>query len=130
TGSSRALRGATGNGPVEEFAASREEIATVEKYGDEAEDMLTALHEIIGHGSGKLSSKLSGGAEPYLKEYFSTLEEARADLMALWNVWDPKLKELGLISDQQDVAKAMYDSAALAPLTQLRRMPAGDTIEE
>jgi dipeptidyl-peptidase-3 len=51
-------------------------------------------------------------------------------LSALWNVWDPKLKELGLVSNQDEVAKAMYDSAAIAPLTQLRRIPKGDTIEE
>jgi dipeptidyl-peptidase-3 len=88
------------------------------------------MHEVIGHGSGKLSDRVSGGAQHFLKEYFSTLEEGRADLMALWNVWDPKLKELGLISNQEEVAKAMYDSAALAPLTQLRRIPHGDTIEE
>jgi dipeptidyl-peptidase-3 len=50
--------------------------------------------------------------------------------MGLWNVWDPKLKELGLIKDQQEIAKAMYDNAARAPLTQLRRIPKGDTIEE
>jgi dipeptidyl-peptidase III len=130
TGSSRTLDKATGTSSIEEFAASPEQIARDKKYGTEAEELMTALHEVIGHGSGKLSDKVSGGAEPYLKEYFSTLEEARADLMALWNVWDPKLKELGLIGDQQEVAKAMYDSAALAPLTQLRRMPAGDTIEE
>jgi dipeptidyl-peptidase-3 len=130
TGSSRTLDKATGTSAIEEFAASPEQVARNKKYGTEAEELMTALHEVIGHGSGKLSDKLSGGAEPYLKEYFSTLEEARADLMALWNVWDPKLKELGLIGDQQEVARAMYDSAALAPLTQLRRMPTGDTIEE
>jgi dipeptidyl-peptidase-3 len=73
---------------------------------------------------------LKGGAEPYLKEYFSTLEEARADLMALWNAWDPKLKELGLVKDQDEEAKSMCDTAALAVLTQLRRIPKGDTIEE
>ncbi len=73
---------------------------------------------------------MKGGAEPYLKEYFSTLEEARADLMALWNAWDPKLKELGLVSNQDEVAKAMYDSAAMVALIQLRRIPHGDTIEE
>ena len=99
-------------------------------YGEEAEDLLTAMHEVIGHGSGKLSDRLSGGAEPYLKEYFSTLEEARADLMGLWNVWDPKLKELGLVKDQDSVAQAMYDNAARAPLTQLRRILKGNTIEE
>ena len=130
TGSSRTLDKATGTSSLEEFAASPEQIARDKKYGTEAEELMTALHEVIGHGSGKLSEKLSGGAEPYLKEYFSTLEEGRADLMALWNVWDPKLKELGLITDQQEVAKAMYDSAALAPLTQLRRIPGGNTIEE
>jgi dipeptidyl-peptidase III len=73
---------------------------------------------------------LKGGAEPYLKEYFSTLEETRADLMALWNAWDPKLKDLGLVSNQDEEAKSMYDTAALAVLTQLRRIPTGDTIEE
>jgi dipeptidyl-peptidase-3 len=77
-----------------------------------------------------LSDRLTSGAEPYLKEYFSTLEEARADLMALWNAWDPKLKELNLISNQDEIAKAMYDNAAIAPLTQLRRIPRGDSIEE
>jgi dipeptidyl-peptidase III len=130
TGSSRTLDKAAGTSSIEEFAASPEQVARNKKYGIEAEDLMTALHEVIGHGSGKLSDKVSGGAEPYLKEYFSTLEEARADLMALWNVWDPKLKELGLITDQQEVAKAMYDNATLAPLTQLRRIPTGDTIEE
>src|SRR5205807_3106206 len=73
--------------------------------------------------------KLTHEPQYYLKEYFSTLEEARADLMALWNVWDPKLKELGLISSP-DAAKAMYYQAAAAPLVQLRRIPKGDTIEE
>jgi dipeptidyl-peptidase-3 len=130
TGSSRTLDKAAGTSSIEEFAASPEQVARNKKYGIESEDLMTALHEVIGHGSGKLSDKVSGGAEPYLKEYFSTLEEARADLMALWNVWDPKLKELGLITEQQEVAKAMYDNATLAPLTQLRRIPTGDTIEE
>src|SRR5439155_18124297 len=99
-------------------------------FGEDAEDLRVAMHEVIGHGSGKLSDKLKGGAEPFLKEYFSTLEEARADLMGLYNVWDPKVKELGLVSDQESVARAMYDSAARAALTQLRQIPKGDTIEE
>jgi dipeptidyl-peptidase-3 len=105
-------------------------VARGQKYGEQAEDLLTAMHEVIGHGSGKLSDRIKGGAEPYLKEYFSTLEEARADLMGLWNVGDPKLAELGLIEDQEQVAKTMYDNAARAPLTQLRRIPRGETIEE
>jgi dipeptidyl-peptidase-3 len=127
---SHAFDAVGGDAIVKEFAASPEEIARYQKYGDEAEDLMTALHEVIGHGSGKLSPRLSKGSELYLKEYFSTLEEARADLMALWNVWDPKLKELGLISNQDEVAKAMYDSAARVALTQLFRIPKGNTIEE
>ncbi len=130
TSSTRALNDAAGFKSLEEFAATPEEIARSKKYGNEAEDLMTALHEVIGHGSGKLSDRLKGGAEPYLKEYFLALEEARADLMALWNAWDPKLKELGLISDQDEVAKAMYDRQTLAVLTQLRRITRGDTIEE
>jgi dipeptidyl-peptidase-3 len=129
TGSSRALRQATGFGALEEFAAAPEEIALAEKYGEEASDLMTALHEIIGHGSGKLNPKLQGGSESYLKEYFSTLEEARADLMALWNVNDPKLRELGLVSSP-NVMKAMYYAAVRTVLTQLMRIPKGETIEE
>jgi len=128
--STRALNNATGHVAFEEFAATPEIAERNRQYGEEAEDLMTALHEVIGHGSGKLSDRLKSGAEPYLKEYFSTLEEARADLMALWNTWDPKLKELGLVSNQDEVAKAMYDSAAMVALTQLRRIPRGDTIEE
>ena len=130
TGSSRTLDAASGDAILNEFASSPEEIARDKKYGDKADELMTALHEVIGHGSGKLSGRLIHGAEPELKEYFSTLEEGRADLMALWNVWDPKLKELGLVTDQNEVAKAMYDSAARVALTQLRRIPAGDTLEE
>ena len=130
TGSSRALDEATGKTAIAEFAASPAEVERNAKYGTEATSLMTAMHEVIGHGSGKLSDRVSGGAEPFLKEYFSTLEEGRADLMALWNVWDPKLKELGLISNQEEVAKAMYDTAASVALMQLRRIPRGDTIEE
>ncbi|MCU1311912.1 MAG: putative dipeptidyl-peptidase [Candidatus Angelobacter sp.] len=130
TGSSRALAEASGYSALEEFSLTPEEVEIGKKYGIEASDLFTAMHEVIGHGSGKLSPRITKGAEPYLKEYFSTLEEGRADLMALWNAWDPKLKELGLITDQDNVAKAMYNSAARAPLVQLRSIPKGDTVEE
>jgi dipeptidyl-peptidase-3 len=129
-GSSHAIASASDAPVANEFAAAPEEAQRSHQFSKDAEDLLTALHEVIGHGSGKLSDKLKGGAEPFLKEYFSTLEEARADLMGLYNVWDPKLKELGLVSDQENIAKSMYDNAAWAVLTQLRRIPRGDTIEE
>ncbi len=128
--SKRALEEASGKAATAEFAADAAEVERATRYGTEASDLLVAMHEVIGHGSGKLSDRVSGGAQPFLKEYFSTLEEGRADLMALWNVWDPKLKELGLISNQEEVAKAMYDNAAEVALTQLRRIQQGDTVEE
>lgn len=128
--STRAFNNAVGHKSADEFSATPEIAERNKKYGDEASDLLTAMHEVIGHGSGKLSDRVKGGAESYLKEYFSTLEEGRADLMAYWNVWDPKLKELGLISNQEEVGKAMYDGAALTALLQLRRIPEGNTIEE
>jgi dipeptidyl-peptidase-3 len=128
-GSSRALAHAAGYGALEEFAASPEEIALGKKYGDQAEDLMTALHEIVGHGSGKLNPKLTHDPGFYLKEYYSTLEEGRADLMALWSVWDPRARELGLVSSP-DVAKVMYYNAVRVAVTQLRRILKGDTIEE
>jgi dipeptidyl-peptidase-3 len=129
TGSSRTLTKARGNAPIDEFSYDDEERRISREHGQEADDLLTALHEVIGHGSGKLSPRLTGDPATYLKEYYSTLEEGRADLMALWNAWDPKLRELGLVKSD-DVAKAMYYSAARQPVIQLRAIPKGDTIEE
>jgi len=130
TGSTRAFTHATGTTALEEFAESPEEVRIVKQYGDEADNLLTALHEVIGHGSGKLGPNLMHEPQFYLKEYYSTLEEARADLMALWNVRDPKLRELGLVSSSANVEKAMYYGAARVMLTQLRSIPRGDQIEE
>jgi dipeptidyl-peptidase-3 len=129
-GSSHALTGAS-SGLTKEFASSLEEVKRSEQYGEQADDMLVAMHEVIGHGSGKLSERLAKeGAGPALKEYFSTLEEARADLMAMWNITDPKLKELGLVANQDEVMKAMYDAETRVAVAQLRRITRGDTIEE
>ena len=130
TAASRAFEQAGQHKVEREFEATPELVERAIKYGQEAEELHTAMHEVIGHGSGKLSERLKGGSEAELKEYFSTLEEARADLMALWNAFDPKLKEWGLVGDQDQVAKAMYDNQALLVITQLRRIPHGDTIEE
>jgi dipeptidyl-peptidase-3 len=124
------LNDAQGDELFGEFYDRPETIARQKKYGTEAGDLMTALHEIVGHGSGKLNPRFVSGTEPLLKEYFSTLEEARADLMALWNIWDPKLKELGLIGNQEEVAKAMYDQRMLQVVMQLRTIRHGNTIEE
>jgi dipeptidyl-peptidase-3 len=130
TGSTRALNRARGKAAIREFANDDEERRISEEFGEEAADMMTALHEVIGHGSGKVNPKLTEDPSVYLKEYYSTLEETRADLMALWHIWDPKMRELKLVSAPVEVAKAMYYTAARAPLVQLRSIPEGDAIEQ
>jgi len=130
TGSTRALNAARGAGSRGEFSYDKTEEEILKKYGQEASDLTTALHEVIGHGSGKVNPKLTQDPSTYLKEYYSTLEEARADLMAYWNVWDPHLETLGIISENEGVAKAMYYQAARAPLTQLNSNKRGEQLEE
>ncbi|MGD1155821.1 MAG: peptidase M49 [Terriglobia bacterium] len=129
TGSTRAFAAATGMKVAREFASSDEERARAEKYQTLANDLYTAMHEVLGHGSGKMNPKLTGEPAVYIKEYYSTLEEARADLVALWNFFDPKLVEIGAIPNL-DTAKAAYDGEARAALTELHEFPTGDTIEE
>ena len=129
TSSSRAFDDVQGDKVNDEFAYSPEEKARAAKYGDLASDLFTAMHEVIGHGSGMVSPKLTHEPAYYIKEYYSTLEETRADLMALWNFWDPKLIQMGAIPNQE-VAKAAYDKEARAALMQLHEVPTGDTIEE
>ena len=129
TNSIRALSEAAGQKIVQEYAYSQEEKDRAREYGALAANLMTAMHEVIGHGSGRLSPKLNKEPASYIKEYYSTLEETRADLMALWNFWDPKLKEMGVVTNDE-VAKAAYDSEARAALVQLREVPTGDTIEE
>jgi dipeptidyl-peptidase-3 len=129
TSSIRALAAATGEKVTEEFAFSAEEIERARQYRELADNLFTAMHEVLGHGSGKMNPKLTQEPASYLKEYYSTLEEARADLVALWNFFDPKVIEIAALPDFE-VAKAAYDGEARAALVQLREVPTGDTIEE
>ncbi|HAD11141.1 MAG TPA: dihydrofolate reductase [Saprospirales bacterium] len=114
---------------LQEFANDAEEIENAKKYGEACGKMHTALHEVIGHASGQLNP---GVSEPNvtLKHYSSTLEEARADLVALYFMPDPKLIEMGLMPDA-NAFKAEYDQYIRnGLLQQLRRLPAGADIEE
>lgn len=116
-------------GLLAEFAHDKEEIALNKKHRELAGKMRTALHEVIGHASGKLEPGV-GTPKETLKNYSSPLEEARADLVALYFLMDPKLVELGLI-ESLDVGKAAYDSFILNGLMlQLRRIEPGKKIEQ
>ncbi len=117
---------------LKEFAFDQKEIELSEKYGSLADNMHTALHEVLGHASGKVSPNLKVDPQTALPGYYSTLEEARADLVALWHIWDPKLVEIGIIPNAMDIVKAMYDKEVRnAAMVQLQRVPKGhDQLEE
>lgn len=116
-------------GLLAEFAHDDEEIARNKAHRELAGKMRTALHEVIGHASGKLEAGV-GTPKETLKNYASPLEEARADLVALYFMMDPKLVEDGLMPSLE-TGKAAYDSFLLNGLMlQLRRIEPGKTIEQ
>lgn len=117
---------------LKEFAYDDQEMMLSEKYGSLADNMHTALHEVLGHASGKVSPSLTVDPQAALPGYYSTLEEARADLVALYHIWDPKLVEIGIIPNTMDIVKAMYTKEVRnAALVQLQRVPKGhDQLEE
>jgi dipeptidyl-peptidase-3 len=120
---------ASGPGMLEEFAHDSLEISLAHKHGYLAGKLHTALHEVVGHASGQINSGIGQPAET-LKNYASTLEEARADLVGLYYLMDTKLIELGLITTL-DVGKASYDNYIRnGMLTQLIRIDLGKKIEE
>lgn len=118
---------AKGNGFAEEFYWSSEEVALVEKYGQITSSLHTDLHECLGHASGKL---LPGVDPDALKAYGSTIEEARADLFALYFMGDNKVVELGLLPDTNAYKAEYYTYFTNGLLTQLTRIVPGDNIEE
>jgi dipeptidyl-peptidase-3 len=116
-----------GSGMLDEFAADENEIGRAVMYGPLASALHTDLHECIGHASGKLAE----GTDPKaLKNYFSPLEEIRADLFALYYLMDPKLEELKLFPEKE-APMAEYDAYIRnGLLTQLVRIQPGKDIEE
>ena len=114
---------------TDEFAINDEVKARAKKYGSLASDLHTDMHECIGHASGQINPGV-GTPDKTLKNYASTLEEARADLVALYYIDDQKLVDIGVMPSLE-VGKAEFDSYMLNGLmTQLVRIKAGDDIEE
>lgn len=112
-----------------EFAWDQAEIERSERYGKLAQALLIDMHEVIGHASGKLNPGV-GTPKETLKQYASTSEEGRADLVALYYIMDPKLIELGVMPNL-DVGRAAYDRYIRnAMLTQLYRIRPGEQLEE
>ncbi len=118
-----------GKSSLSEFAYSDEEIERSKNYGGIADLLHTDLHEVIGHASGTINEGI-GTPKETLKSYASTLEEGRADLVALYFLHDQKLIDMGLI-ESLDVGKTAYDDYIKnGMMLQLKRLKIGDEIEE
>lgn len=115
-----------------EFCWSDEEVARAEKWGATAADATTAIHEVLGHGSGRVADRLNGQPQLFLKEHYSAVEEARADLVALYFLPERRLGEFGLVpaAEQDEVVLTEYEAYARNALVQLRRVREGATLEE
>lgn len=125
-----AYNNAGGTGRLKEFAHDQEEIDLELQYGQLADKLHTALHEVVGHASGQINPGV-GQPKETLQQYASTMEEGRADLIGLYYLMDPKLQELGLTDDWKKLGMTAYDGYIRNGLmTQLIRINLGDDIEE
>jgi dipeptidyl-peptidase-3 len=119
-----------GKGRLQEFANDEEEIRLAEKYGELGGKLHTSLHEVVGHASGQINAGV-GTPKETLKNYASTLEEGRADLVGLYYLYNPKIQELGLVDNWKELGMQCYDSYIRNGLmTQLVRLQLGANIEE
>jgi len=115
-----------------EFSWTPEEADRAARFGTIAGELHTDMHEVIGHASGRQAAGFKGTPHEAIKEFYSALEEGRADLIALYFLADPKLVELGIVAaaDHDSIVRAEYESYARNALTQLRRVREGSQLEE
>jgi dipeptidyl-peptidase III len=115
-----------------EFCWSEDEVERAERWGALASEVTTGIHEVLGHGSGRVAEHLKGQPQLALKEQYSSIEEARADLVALYFVPEPKIAAIGMVpaEHQEEIVHAEYEAYARNALVQLRRVREGTTIEE
>ncbi|HKL72219.1 MAG TPA: hypothetical protein VJ855_06140, partial [Marinilabiliaceae bacterium] len=116
-----------GNGFIEEFMWSDQEVKFAKEFGSITNNLHTDLHECLGHGSGKLLPGVDGDA---LKAYGSPIEEARADLFGLYYMADPKVVELGLLPDKEAYKAQYYSYLMNGAISQLTRIQPGKDIEQ
>lgn len=114
---------------LKEFSYSPEEFELEIKYAALTADLKTDMHEVIGHASGQLAPGVSPPKQT-LKNYASIIEEARADLVALYYLPNQKLIDIG-VSPNADAYKTGYNIYIKNGLMlQLRRIKPGENIEE
>lgn len=115
-----------------EFCWSQDEVERADRWAALAGEVTTGIHEVLGHGSGRVAEHLEGQPQLALKEQYAAIEEARADLVALYFVAEPKVAEVGMLpaEHQAEITRAEYEAYARNALVQLRRVREGKTIEE
>ena len=116
----------------QEFAWDDAEVERAKRWGAFASELTTEIHEVLGHGSGRMADHITVTPQDLLKEQYSALEETRADLVALYFVADPYLATIGLVpsDEQQAVVQTEYEAYARNALVQLRRVRVGAQLEE
>lgn len=115
------------SGVNDEFYYSAEEIKRAEEYGYITYNLFVDMHECLGHGSGQLAPGVSDGS---LREYHSVIEETRADLFALYFLGDPKIVDLGLVSNPEAYKAEYYRQIVNGLMLQLNRIDLGGQITQ
>jgi len=115
-----------------EFSWDAAEAARAIRWGGFSRELTTELHEVIGHGSGRMAPHVTQPPHELLKEQYSAIEETRADLVALYFLPDPKLVALGLVPAEHaaEMVQAEYEQFTRGVLVQLRRVREGSQLEE
>ena len=115
-----------------EFTWDDAEFARAKRWGATANELATEIHEVLGHGSGRMAEGMAAQPQELLKEQYSALEETRADLVALYFCADPMLAELDIVPAEHhaEIIRAEYEAFARTSLVQLRRVREGTQLEE
>ena len=115
-----------------EFTWDATEADRTTRFRTVSDELHTELHEVLGHASGRQAPGFKGSPDEIIKEHYSALEEARADLIALYYIADPKLVELGILpaADHENILRAQYDYYTRNAIMQLRRAREGTQLEE
>jgi dipeptidyl-peptidase-3 len=116
----------------QEFSWDEGAVARARQWGAFASELTTDIHEVLGHGSGRMSEEVEQQPQELLKEQYSALEESRADLVALYFIADPYLVTLGLLpaDNHAEIVRAEYEAYSRNALVQLRRVRVGTQLEE
>lgn len=122
-----ASRAAFGGLVAGEFFDNEKDKEAYSKYMGIRGTILVTLHEIVGHGSGKKSASLKGEPREHLKEHYSTLEEARAELCSLFHIANPALS--GIVPDDE-CWKSAYRGYILSDLIMLRALKNESEVHE